>query len=126
VIAVLFGYSVGTEVAVAVVFYSTHGHTARQAEAEQQGIEKIPGASTLLLTSDEAQTRWEILERANAIIFGAPIYMSSFKPFMDATSKIRTAGTWRDKVAAGRQLGVSVRRQTGDTNQVCGSCNGAQ
>ncbi len=68
-IAMPFGNSVATEVAVAIVFHSGYGHTQRQAEAVRRGIEKFPGASVLFLTSEEAQTRWEALERADAISF---------------------------------------------------------
>jgi NAD(P)H dehydrogenase (quinone) len=94
-----------TEVVVAIVFHSGYGHTARQAEAVRRGVEKVPGASVLYLTSEEAQTRLGALEGANAIIFGAPTYMGSasgpFKSFMDSTSKVFASGAWRDKIAAG-------------------------
>ena len=62
-IATPFGNSVAMEVAVAIVFHSRYGHTPRQAEAVRRGIEKVPGASVLFLTSEEAQTRWEAVER---------------------------------------------------------------
>jgi NAD(P)H dehydrogenase (quinone) len=98
-------HSSGTEVLVAIVFHSGYGHTARQAEAVRRGLEKVPGASALYLTSEEAQTRWDDLARADAIIFGAPTYMGSasgpFKAFMDSTSKVFVSGAWRDKIAAG-------------------------
>lgn len=90
---------------VAIVFHSGYGHTARQAEAVRRGLEKVPGVSALYLTSEEAQTRWDDLARADAIIFGAPTYMGSvsgpFKAFMDSTSKVFVSGAWRDKIAAG-------------------------
>lgn len=81
-----------TEILVAIVFHSGYGHTARQAEAVRRGLEKVPGVSVLYLTSEEAQTRWDDLARADAIGFGAPTYMGSasgpFKTFMDSTSKV--------------------------------------
>jgi NAD(P)H dehydrogenase (quinone) len=90
---------------VAVIFHSGFGHTARQAEAVRRGIERVAGTSALYLTSDEAQVRLDDLERADAIIFGAPTYMGSasgsFKTFMDSTSKIYSRGAWQDKIAAG-------------------------
>jgi NAD(P)H dehydrogenase (quinone) len=92
-------------VTVAVIFHSGRGHTARQAEAVRRGIERVARASTLYLTSDEAQTRLGDLELADAIIFGAPTYMGSasgaFKTFMDSTSKSYATGAWKDKIAAG-------------------------
>lgn len=90
---------------IAIVFHSGYGHTARQAEAVRRGVEKVSGASVLYLTSEEAQSRWDDLARADAIIFGAPTYMGSasgpFKTFMDATSSVFVSGAWRDKIAAG-------------------------
>jgi NAD(P)H dehydrogenase (quinone) len=92
-------------ITVAVVFHSASGHTARQAEAVRRGIERVAGASTLYLTSDEAQGRFDDLELADAIIFGSPTYMGSvsgpFKTFMDATSNTYSRGAWKDKIAAG-------------------------
>ena len=94
-----------TDIRVAIVFHSGYGHTARQAEAVRRGVEKVPGASVLYLTSEEAQVRLDDLSAADAIIFGAPTYMGSasapFKAFMDATSRIFVSGAWRDKIAAG-------------------------
>ena len=94
-----------TPVTIAVLFHSGYGHTARQAQAVRRGIERVAGASALYLTSDEAQGRFDDLELADAIIFGAPTYMGSasgpFKTFMDSTSKVFASGAWRDKIAAG-------------------------
>jgi multimeric flavodoxin WrbA len=94
-----------TDVLVAIVFHSGYGHTARQADAVRDGVAKVPGASVLQLTSEEAASRWDDLARADAIVFGAPTYMGSvsapFKAFMDATSRVFVSGAWRDKVAAG-------------------------
>lgn len=94
-----------TEVVIAIVYHSGYGHTARQAEAVRRGAEKVPGAVVLFLTSEEAQARLNVLEGADAIIFGSPTYMGSasgvFKSFMDATSPIFVSGAWRDKIAAG-------------------------
>jgi NAD(P)H dehydrogenase (quinone) len=94
-----------TTVQVAIVYHSGYGHTARQAHAVKRGIEKIPGALTVFLTSEEARSQLDKLQQADAIIFGAPTYMGSasaeFKAFMDATSKPFFEGVWKDKIAAG-------------------------
>jgi NAD(P)H dehydrogenase (quinone) len=92
---------------IAIVYHSGYGHTARQAEAVKAGVEHVAGAEALLLTVEEAQTRWHDLAVAEAIIFGAPTYMGSasaqFKAFQDATSKAVLAKgfAWKDKIAAG-------------------------
>jgi multimeric flavodoxin WrbA len=92
-------------VQIAIVYHSGWGHTAKQAEAVRRGVEKVAGASTLFLTSEDAQSRWDELAQSDAIVFGAPTYMGGasgqFKTFMDATSKLFFEGAWKDKVAAG-------------------------
>jgi NAD(P)H dehydrogenase (quinone) len=91
---------------VAVVYHSGWGHTARQAEAVIAGIEE-GGATALLLTVEEAPTRWNDLAAADAIIFGAPTYMggpsAAFKAFEEATSHavMWPSFAWQDKIAAG-------------------------
>jgi multimeric flavodoxin WrbA len=92
---------------IAVVYHSLYGHTARQADAVREGVDQLCGAESLLLTVEEAQTRWDDLTAAHAIIFGAPTYMGSasagFKAFQDATSTAVLAKgfAWKDKIAAG-------------------------
>lgn len=92
---------------IAIVYHSGYGHTRRQAEAVKTGVGQTPGAEAILLTVEEAQTRWEDLASAEAIIFGAPTYMAGasaqFKAFQDATSKAVMARgfAWKDKIAAG-------------------------
>lgn len=92
---------------VAVVYHSVYGHTARQADAVRQGVNQVEGVDSLLLSVEKAQTRWDDLAAADAIIFGAPTYMGSasagFKVFQDATSNAVLAKgfAWKDKIAAG-------------------------
>lgn len=96
-----------SSIQIAVVFHSGWGHTARQAEAVRAGAAEIDGVDATLMTVAEAQTRWDDLNSADAIIFGAPTYTgatsAAFKAFAEATSHaIMTQGyKWRDKVAAG-------------------------
>ncbi len=92
---------------IAIVYHSGYGHTGRQAEAVKAGVEQVDGAEALLLTVEEAQTRWDDLASAEAIIFGTPTYMASvsaaFKAFQDASSHavlVKNCG-WKDKLAAG-------------------------
>ena len=77
-------------VRIAIVYHSMYGHTARQAAAVRAGVERIHGAEALLLTTEEALSRWDDLALAEGIIFGSPTYMASvsaaFKTFQEATS----------------------------------------
>jgi NAD(P)H dehydrogenase (quinone) len=92
---------------VAVVYHSGHGHTARQAAAVADGAASVPGTHVDLLNiTDRTAEHWAILDRADAIIFGAPTYMGSpsarFKAFAEATSKVWADNLrWQDKIAAG-------------------------
>lgn len=100
---------------VAIVYHSGYGHTAKQAEAVRQGAASVAGVEVTLLNSDEAQQQWEVLDAADAIIFGSPTYMGSasaqFKAFMDASSKAWFTQDWKDKIAAGFTNSAS---QSGD------------
>lgn len=99
---------------IAVVYHSGYGHTAAQAAAVVRGAKKVAGAEVVLLTTEEAQ-KWELLADADAIIFGSPTYMGSasaqFKAFMEASSGLWYAQSWKDKVAAGFTTSAS---QSGD------------
>ena len=90
---------------VAVVFHSGYGHTKAQAEAVAQGAASVKGTEVALIPVGEAEARAAELDRADAIVFGAPTYMGSvsaaFKGFMEATSKGWMARAWQDKLAAG-------------------------
>ena len=92
---------------IAIVFHSGWGHTARLAQAVTDGVEEVEGAEALLMTVEEAQTRWDDLASADAIIFGSPTYMgnvsAAFKAFQEATSKAVMAKgfAWKNKIAAG-------------------------
>lgn len=92
---------------IAIVYHSGYGHTARQAEGVKRGVEQVAGTEAVLMSVDEARTRWDELEKAEAIVFGAPTYMGSasapFKAFMDETSSAVFAKgfAWKDKIAAG-------------------------
>lgn len=95
------------KIQVAVVYHSGYGHTAKQAEAVAAGAQSVAGVSTQLVAVEGGDAPWADLERADAIIFGAPTYMggpsAQFKTFLDATSQtVFAAGfKWKDKVAAG-------------------------
>ena len=88
---------------VAVVFHSGYGHTVKQAEALAKGAN-----GTLVAIDAEGNitdAQWEILNTADAIVFGSPTYMGTvswqFKKFADASSKPWFTQQWKDKVFGG-------------------------
>lgn len=100
---------------VAVVYHSGYGHTASVAKAVAKGAGLVSGVSVHLISTEEVEQSWELLNGADAIIFGSPTYMGSasaqFKTFMDASSKVWYTRGWLDKVAAGFTVSAS---QSGD------------
>ena len=60
-------------VKIVVVYHSGYGHTVKLAEAVARGVAATSGASVALVPADEAPSRWDILDGADAIIMGAPI-----------------------------------------------------
>jgi len=96
-----------TRIRVAVAYHSGSGHTARQAAAVAAGAGSVPGVEVALLPVDDADAAlFAALDRADAIVLGAPTYMgaasAAFKRFAEASSKPWADGQrWKDKVAAG-------------------------
>ena len=90
---------------VAVVYHSGYGHTAEVAKAVARGAADIAGIDAQLISVADIDKHWQDLDAADAIIFGAPTYMGGvsapFKAFMDASSKVWMAQSWKDKIAAG-------------------------
>lgn len=100
---------------VAVVYHSGYGHTAKQAEAVARGALSVADTNVALIKVEDSEQYWDDLQKADAIIFGAPTYMGSasapFKSFMDASSKVCATHGWKDKLAAGFTNSAS---QSGD------------
>src|SRR5277367_4941983 len=90
---------------IVIVYHSGTGHTKRQAEAVFKGVQNVKNANVKLLSVDEVEKNWSLLDSADAIIFGAPTYMGSvsapMKAFMDATSSRWFQQKWKNKFAAG-------------------------
>ncbi|MCP1290358.1 flavodoxin family protein [Chromobacterium sp. S0633] len=88
---------------VVVVYHSGYGHTQQVAQ------HVAAGASAQLLAIDTEGNlpagAWDLLNSADAIIFGSPTYMGSpswqFKKFADASSKVWFTRGWQDKVFGG-------------------------
>ncbi|POX55196.1 NADPH-dependent FMN reductase [Streptomyces sp. Ru71] len=90
---------------VAIAYHSGFGHTAVLAEAVRAGAADA-GAEVHLIKVDEiTDAQWELLDRADAIVFGSPTYMGTasgaFHVFAEATSKRWFGQDWKDKLAAG-------------------------
>lgn len=93
---------------IAIIHHSGYGHTKRMAEHVRKGVEKA-GANVHFITIDEhgdiPGEAWDVLAKADGIIFGAPTYMGGpswqFKKFADASSKPWFGQAWKDKFAAG-------------------------
>jgi multimeric flavodoxin WrbA len=111
-------------VTVAVVYHSLHGHTRVLAEHLVHGARSVPGAEVHAVEiRPEAITagRWRddevmaLLERSDAIVFGAPTLMGSvsavFKAFLEEAFTPWTTQAWKDKLAGGFTNSAS---QSGD------------
>ena len=97
---------------VAIVYHSGFGHTKRQAEAVAQGV-RDAGADVALHAAEEFPAPkdnqyaapWDVLEKADAIVFGCPTYMGSvtagLKVFMENSSGVWFQQSWKDKLAGG-------------------------
>ena len=103
---------------VAIVYHSGYGHTKVVAESVLAGIKEVDAVEGVLISVDEVDSQWEVLDGAAAIIFGAPIYMGSvsaaFWAFAEKSSKRWFELKWKDKLAAGF---VNSGSQNGDKLQ---------
>ncbi len=88
---------------IVVVYHSGYGHTQRVAEHVVAGA----GATALAIDAEGnlPEGGWDLLNAADAIIFGTPTYMGGpswqFKKFADASSKAWFTRAWQDKLFAG-------------------------
>src|SRR5262249_31075003 len=89
---------------VAVVFHSARGHTRVLADAVARGAAEVPGTRVALMAVESVD--WDVLARADALVFGCPTFMggpsAAMKAFMDASShRAWATRAWKDKLAAG-------------------------
>lgn len=86
---------------LAIVYHSPYGHTAKVAHYIEQGAAQA-GVQVALMNVE--QVDWELLDSADAIVFGCPTYMgsltSAMKLFMEQSSKRWLARTWQGKLAS--------------------------
>lgn len=90
---------------IAIVYHSGYGHTKVVAEAVLAGIKESDAVEGVLVPVEQVDEKWELLDGAAAIVFGAPIYMgnvsAAFQTFAEKTSKRWFEMKWKDKLAAG-------------------------
>jgi NAD(P)H dehydrogenase (quinone) len=90
---------------VAVAYHSGFGHTAVLAGAVAAGARDTGASVTVIPVDAMPEEAWDILDDADAIVFGSATYMgnvsAAFQAFAEKTGRRCMNGTWRDKVAAG-------------------------
>ncbi len=99
---------------VSIVYHSLSGHTAKLAEAVENGVASVNEVEVhrlAIIGDDIVKGRWDNpeimaqLDVSDAIIFGAPTSMGDvsgqMKCFIDKTSEIFYPRRWADKLAAG-------------------------
>ena len=101
---------------IAIVYFSGHGHTAKQADAVQRGAASLAGAQVTMIRIDQEgnlpANALDTLAEQDAVIYGSPTYMGGpawqFKKFADASSKLWATQALKNKVAAGFTNSASV------------------
>jgi NAD(P)H dehydrogenase (quinone) len=93
-------------VKIIIVSHGKYGHTNLLAESVMQGITEVSGTEASMLSCDDLEdSHLELLDSADAIIFGSPTYFGNvsaeFKSFMDSTGRRWLLQPWRNKIAAG-------------------------
>jgi NAD(P)H dehydrogenase (quinone) len=90
---------------VVIAYHSRFGHTAVLAEAVAAGVNDAGAHAGLVAVDRMTEAEWDVLDAADAIVFGSPTYMGNvsagFQAFAEQTGRRCLNGTWRDKVAAG-------------------------
>lgn len=90
---------------VVVACQSGFGHTAVLAEAVAAGARSAGVEVTMIRLGELSDDDWNLLDEADAIIFGTATYMGNvsavFQAFAEQTGRRCQQGSWRDKVAAG-------------------------
>ena len=90
---------------ISIAYHSGFGHTAVLADAVAAGARDAGADVTLIAVDKMTDAHWDILDAADAIVFGSATYMGNvsagFQAFAEQTGRRCLNGTWRDKVAAG-------------------------
>jgi NAD(P)H dehydrogenase (quinone) len=90
---------------LAIAYHSGFGHTAALADAVADGARDGGAHVTLIAVDKMTDDDWDVLDGADAIVFGSATYMgnvsAAFQAFVEQTGRRCMNGTWRDKVSAG-------------------------
>ncbi|TDU04086.1 multimeric flavodoxin WrbA [Streptomyces sp. 846.5] len=90
---------------VAIAYFSGYGHTDVLARAVRDGAAEAGAEVTMIRVDTITDEQWQILDAADAIIFGSPTYMGSaagaFHVFAESTSKRWLTSVWGEKIGAG-------------------------
>ena len=88
---------------VAIIYHSGFGHTKLQAEAVARGAENVEDVDVVLFTVAQAGEDIDILDDADAIIFGCPTYMGNvsadMKKFQEIAASKWFSMSWKNKIA---------------------------
>jgi NAD(P)H dehydrogenase (quinone) len=94
-------------VRVAIAYHSVQGHVAKLAGAVAEGVQDTSGSTVDLVRLDAlTASSWDVLDRADALIFGCPTFMGGvsavFKAFAEESLRPWLDDLrWRNKIAAG-------------------------
>jgi multimeric flavodoxin WrbA len=90
---------------LAIAYHSGFGHTSALAEAVAAGARAGGAAVSVIAVDAITDADWDLLDRADGIIFGSATYMGNvsggFQAFAEKTGRRCLEEVWRDKVAAG-------------------------
>ena len=118
-----------TTSSIAIVYHSGFGHTRVQAEAVHDGAAAVDGTIATSIAVDEVEAHWDVLDDADAIVFGSPTYMAGasapYKAFLDATSPRYADQRWHDKLAAGftNSAGLNGDKLATFSSSLCSRCS---
>ena len=93
-------------VQVAIAYPSGRGHVAKLVGAVAEGVHEVPEATAALRALDAlTAASWELLDRANALVFGCPTSMGGvsaiFKAFAEQSLRLWLDNLrWQNKMAA--------------------------
>lgn len=95
-----------SDITIVIASCSGYGHTAQIATAVADGARSVPGTQVLGVdVASLSDADWDLLDDADAIVFGSPTYMGTasgaFHAFAESSSKRWMTRAWSDKLAAG-------------------------
>jgi len=90
---------------LAVVYHSSHGHTAHIADHVAEGAKVVPNIELRVIKAEELTVHPEEMLKFDGYLFGSPTYLEGvsgpFKSIMDATGALWRTQQLKGKLAAG-------------------------